>query len=351
MNTQTNMTGLDPNRLADWMDTKGLGSGPIADVTRLAGGTQNLIFRFRRLDRDYVLRRPSLAPRPRAGETMMREARVLAALAGSKVPHPALVAKCEDDSILGTAFYLMEPVTGFNAVNGMPEPHRSSPALRRRMGLALVEGAAALAHIDYAAAGLEGFGRPENFLERQVSRWRDQLDSYTRLTGWPGPQSLQDVGPLSDYLATNIPPGYRPGILHGDYQLANVMYRYDSPELAAIVDWELSTIGDPLLDLAWIVATWRGYDPELPVLQVEPWDGFPTADELIRHYADHSLRDMTCINWYVALACFKLGIILEGTHARACAGKAARETGDRLHEAAVSLVQRGLIWSKRPVWQ
>jgi len=350
MDTQTDKTGIQIDRLAEWMDSRGLGSGPIEDVTLLAGGTQNLITRFQRLDRQYVLRRPSLNPRPEANKTMMREAQVLAALAGSGVPHPTLVATCSDESVLGACFYLMEPISGFNAVNGMPEPHRSDPAMRRRMGFSLVDGAAALARLDYLAVGLEGFGRPENFLERQVLRWQEQLSSYARQEGWPGPRSLDGVGPLSEYLSTHIPSGYQPGILHGDYQLANVMYRYDSPQLAAIVDWELSTIGDPLLDLAWIIATWRGYAPELPILQVEPWDGFPLVDELIAHYADQSDRDLSGFNWYVVLACFKLGIILEGTHARACAGKAPRETGDQLHAAAVALMQRGLVWSQRRVW-
>nr|WP_233356176.1 phosphotransferase family protein [Henriciella aquimarina] len=333
------------------MDEQGLGSGPIAGMSLLTGGTQNLIVRFEREGRIYVLRRPSLNPRPEANVTMMREARVLGALEGSNVPHPALLAACADEEVLGASFYLMEPVTGFNAVNGMPEPHRSDSAMRRAMGFSLVDGAAALANIDYLEVGLEGFGKPENFLQRQVPRWQRQLASYSRHEGWPGPESLEGVHGLSDYLSENVPSSFQPGIMHGDYQLANVMYRYDGPELAAIVDWELSTIGDPLLDLGWIIATWRGYTPELPILQVEPWDGFPLVDELIAHYADQSDRDLSGFNWYVVLACFKLGIILEGTHARACAGKAPQATGQKLHAAAMALMQRGRLWADRRRWE
>ncbi len=333
------------------MDDKGLGEGPLKSVELLAGGTQNLIFRFQRQNTEYVLRRPALNPRPEANKTMMREARVLSALAGSNVPHPAFIAGCDDDEVLGASFYLMQPISGFNAVNGMPEPHASDSSMRRRMGFSLVDGAAALANIDYLSVGLEGFGKPDNFLERQVVRWQDQLSSYTRQNGWPGPDSLGNIKLLADYLSSNIPSGYQPGILHGDYQLANVMYRLDSPELAAIVDWELSTIGDPLLDLAWIAATWRGYSPVLPVVQVEPWAGFPEVDELTARYAAQSNRDLSSFNWYVVLACFKLGIILEGTHARACAGKAPRKTGDVLHKAAIALIQRGLDWMERPSWK
>ncbi len=350
MNKTQDSFGIPLERLAAWMDSVGLGSGPLEDVTLLAGGTQNIIARVKRSGQQYVLRRPSLTPRPEANKTMMREARVLAALSGSDVPHPALVATCSDERVFGACFYLMEPISGFNAVNGLPEPHRSDASLRRRMGFSLVDGASALARIDYLAVGLEGFGKPERFLERQVSRWQAQLSSYSHQKGWPGSEGLEGVQQLSEYLSSNLPSGYQPGILHGDYQLANVMYRYDSPNLAAIVDWELSTIGDPLLDLAWIVATWRGYAPELPILQVEPWEGFPQADELISHYAAQSDRDLSDFNWYIVLACFKLGIILEGTFARACAGKAPAETGEQLHNAAIGLMQRGLNWARRRSW-
>lgn len=321
------------------MDGQGLGAGPIEAVQALAGGTQNVLLRFSRAGADYVLRRPPLHPRTNSNETMRREARVLRALAHTDVPHPRLIADCAEEAVLGAAFYLMAPVDGFNPVGQLPEPHASSPAMRHAMGLALVDGIAALGRVDHVAVGLADFGKPDRFLERQVSRWSGQLASYAEMAGWPGPAALPGVEKLGAWLDANRPDTFTPGIMHGDYHLANVMYRNDGPQLAAIVDWELATIGDPLLDLGWVLATWPDGD-EASTVSVMPWDGFPTAAELVARYAAGSARDCAAIEWYHALACFKLGILLEGTHARACAGKAPRETGDKLHGRAVALFER-----------
>jgi aminoglycoside phosphotransferase (APT) family kinase protein len=332
-------SAVDIESLATWMTQQGLGSGPITDVTPLAGGTQNILLRLRRDGRDYVFRRPPLHPRPNSNETMRREARVLRALSGTDVPHPALIAACDDESVLGVAFYLMEPVDGFNPVGQLPQPHAGSPAMRHAMGLALVDGIAALGAVDYRAVGLDGFGKPDNFLGRQVDRWRTQLASYDEFSDWTGPQALPSVAAVGDWLERHRPAHFVPGIMHGDYHLANVMYRTDGPELAAIIDWELATIGDPLLDLGWVLATWPDGSGASTV-SVTPWDGFPDAAELVTRYAAGSTRTLSSIDWYHILACYKLGILLEGTHARACAGKAPRETGDKLHGRAIHLFDR-----------
>jgi aminoglycoside phosphotransferase (APT) family kinase protein len=212
------------------------------------------------------------------------------------------------------------------------------------MGLELVDGIAALAAVDYRAVGLDGFGKPEGYLERQVERWRSQLESYREHEGYPGPD-IPGVERVARWLDDHRPADFRPGILHGDYHLSNVMFALEGPELAAIVDWELSTIGDPLLDLGWLLATWPG--PEGPTpgsIAVQPWDGFPTADELVARYGERTGRDLGSVPWYGVLACYKLGIILEGTHARAFAGKAPKATGDVLHATTVALFERALGW-------
>jgi aminoglycoside phosphotransferase (APT) family kinase protein len=274
---------------------------------------------------------------------MRREARLLTALAGTGVPHPALIAACGDEEVLGAAFYLMEPVDGFCATTApLPMLHAADPAMRHGMGLALVDGAAALARVDHRVVGLDDFGKPENYLERQVPRWRRHLAGYATLSGWPGPDGLPGVERLAEWLEAHRPAVSPAGILHGDYSIGNVLYRRDGPGLAAIVDWELATIGDPLVDLGWILATWRTADDDIGVLRVDPFDGFPTPDELIARYAERSGRDVGRIDWYVVLACFKLAIILEGSFARACAGLAPRATGERLHGAAVRLLARAL---------
>lgn len=274
---------------------------------------------------------------------MLREARILRALSGSNVPHPALIAECADESVLGVAFYLMEPVDGFNATTGLPAFHAASASVRHRMGLAMAESIAALSSLDYLALGLAGFGDPDRFLARQVPRWQSQLAGYGELPGWPGPSGLPGVDRIARWLEANQPESFTPGIMHGDFHMSNVMFSRDSGDVAAIVDWELSTIGDPLLDLGWLVATWPENNiPSIADIAATPWDGFATSHEVVAHYADRSPRDLGAFDWFVVLACYKLGVVLEGTYARACAGKAPRQMGDLLHLKAVGQFERAL---------
>lgn len=328
------------------MDQQKLGEGGLQHVTRLPGGTQNILMAFSRAGRHYVLRRPPVMLRRNSNDTMRREARVLAALAETDVPHPKLIAACEDERVLGAAFYLMEPVDGYNAAQGLPEPFASSPELRWSMGLSMVDGLIALEQVDHDALGLSDFGRADLYLERQVARWRAQLESYADSPEWDGLQDLVGVGRIGAWLDANRPLEYRPGLMHGDYHLANVMFRYDAPKLAAIVDWELTTIGDPLLDLGWLMATWPERVDAFGVgaVGVTPWDGFPAIDDVITHYTDSATRDTTAIEWYGVLACFKLAIVQEGTYARARAGKVPMEIGQHLHERSVWLLKRALQW-------
>jgi aminoglycoside phosphotransferase (APT) family kinase protein len=277
-------------------------------------------------------------------ETIRREARMLAALKGTDVPHPGLIAACPTEDVLGSAFYLMEPVEGFNVTVGMPALHASDPRIRHRMGLAMADGAAALGNVDHLAKGLADFGKVEGYLDRQVARWRSQLDGYAEYPGWPGPGEIPGVDKVSAWLEAHKPKSFKPGIIHGDYHLANVMFRPDGPQLAAIVDWELTTVGDPLIDVGWLAATWPDADggrPGSPVT-IAPWDGFPTIGEVIDRYRELSTRDLSAISWYGVLACYKLGIILEGSNARAHAGKAPKEIGDRLHATCIGLFERAL---------
>ncbi|HEX4903364.1 MAG TPA: phosphotransferase family protein, partial [Acidimicrobiales bacterium] len=273
--------GVDLDALRRWMDDEGLGAGPLLDVEPLAGGTQNVLVRFQRDGRGYVLRRPPLHKRANSDETMRREARVLAALSGSAVPHPGLIAACPTTDVLGAAFYLMEPIEGFNPSSGLPEPHASDPDLRRGMGFAMVDGIAALAAVDHHAVGLGDFGKPDGWLERQVGRWRSQLASYDELDGYPGPD-IPGVEEVSRWLDERRPARWQPGVIHGDYHLANVLVSPTGPELAAIVDWELCTIGDPLLDLGHLLATWpEGGSAAAVGGAIE---GLPAGAELVDRY-------------------------------------------------------------------
>jgi aminoglycoside phosphotransferase (APT) family kinase protein len=336
----------DHAAIAEWMSGQGLGAGPLENVTEIGGGTQNILLRFERAGRTYVLRRGPRHLRPISNKVMLRETRVLAALAGSDVPHPHLIAVCADTAVLGDAvFYLMEPIDGFNAGSELLPLHAGDAAVRHRMGLSMAEALSRLGAVDHVAAGLSDFGKPEGFLERQVPRWLSDLESYQQFDNYPGPD-IPGVDAVAGWLDEHRPTDWTPGIMHGDYHVANVMFSRTGPEVVAIVDWEMCTIGDPLLDLGWMLATWRypGQDGVLGSALMEA-DGVPTPDELVEQYARNTTRDLSQLNWYTVLACFKLGIILEGSLARACAGLAPKEIGDHLHNATLRLFERahGLI--------
>lgn len=321
-----------------WMDEQQLPGGPIGAVGPIGGGTQNVLLRFTRGGREYVLRRPPEHLRAVSNETLRREARLLGALHGTGVPAPGLIAACTDESVLGGAvFYLMEPVRGFNPTTTLPELYVSDAHARHQMGLAAVAGIAKLAAVDYEQVGLGDYGKPDGFLERQVPRWLSELESYARNDGYPGPQ-IPGVDRIAAWLERHRPQQWRPGIMHGDFHLANLLFVEDRPELAAIVDWEMSTIGDPLLDLGWLLATWPD-ESSVGLLggALAGAGNLASASELVAEYARHSDRDLSAITWYTVLACFKLGIILEGTHARAFAGKAPKPVGDLLHTVTLQL--------------
>ena len=338
------MTGMEREQvdfdvLADWMAKKGFGTGQIIDAQQLTGGTQNILYRFSYCGREFVFRRPPWHLRPSSNQAMAREARVLKALATTDVPHPAFIASCDDAELLGAFFYLMEPIQGFNATEGMPALHSASPEIRRRMGFSYIESIAALGEVNYQAVGLADFGKVDGFLERQSTRWMSQLEGYSSHNKWPGLVEFPNVEKIPTWLEANLPAEFAPAVLHGDCHLANVMFRNDNGEVAALIDWELSTVGDPLVDLGWVLATW----PEslgFLTFKIEPWDGFPALSELVKCYAENSSRNIDAIDWYCVLACFKLGTILEGTYARACDGKASMKTGEKLHQVTAKLFDR-----------
>ncbi len=334
---------LDFSILRAWMDEQGLEAGPIENPELLAGGTQNILIRFQSGRKTYVLRRPPKHLRSASNEVLRRESRVLSALRDTNVPHPRFIAGCKDESVMGVVFYLMENVDGFNPAGGLLPYHLGSSDVRREMGFEAVDAISALGNVDHVKVGLSDFGKPEGFLERQVNRWMKELEGYSDLDGYLGP----DIGGLDEvagWLSENVPKNWKPGIMHGDFHLANVLYERESSKLAAIVDWEMSTIGDPLVDLGWLIATFPGKDALAvgPSMALANIDGFPTTDELTERYAQNSERSLTSIDWYTVLACFKLGIILEGTHARACAGKAEKSVGDLLHDITVALFKKAL---------
>jgi len=310
---------VDDERLGRWMDERGLpGAGEPVTSRFISGGASNEIFAIRRGEFEAVLRRPPRVVPEGRNKTMLREYRVLEALNGTDVPHPVAYAACEDTDVLGACFYLMSMVDGWSPMNmgeHWPAPFDTDLGARRGLGFELVEGIARLARVDWRARGLEGFGKPEGFHDRQVDRWLAHLSGFEF-------RPIPGLDEAAAWLRAHKPSRWEPGIMHGDYQFANVMFGHGAPaRLAAIVDWEMATVGDPLLDLGWVMNGWtdpgedrtRGYVDQT---------GLPSRAEVLARYAEVSGRGVTEIDYYVILARFKLAIVLEGGYARVVAGDA-----------------------------
>lgn len=332
------LPGVDLDRVREWLDELDFGSGPITDATSLVGGTQNILVRVSRDGFDGVLRRGPLHLRPASNDVLRREARLLGALNDTEVLAPRLLAADLDGDVLGVVSYLMTPVAGQNVAGGLPPSWGADPEQRHAMGLSAIDGLAVLAGVDHEAIGLADFGKPEGFLERQVTRWTSELDAYSNSDGYDGPE-VPHLDLVTSWLGSHLPPASPPGIMHGDFHLANLLFSTEVPALTGIVDWEMATIGDPLVDLGWLLATWPGPKGLAvgPAMAFNDLAGFATDDELAARYAARTGRSIEHLPFYVVLACFKLGIILEGTHARAAAGRADRGVGDLLHAITVAL--------------
>lgn len=331
---------VDLTTISRWMDGQGLPGGDITEVELLAGGTQNILVRFVRGGERYVLRRPPGKLRPKSNAALSREIRFLRALHDSPVPVPALIAACEDESVLpdGAVFYLMENVEGVNPIARLAPLHREDASVRHEIGVNAARSLALLGEVDHIAVGLGDIGNPAGFLERQVPRWLDLLDSYNRMENYPE-SSLIGVQSVARWLEENRPAAFTPGIMHGDYHLSNILVDPQGADVRAIVDWEMTTVGDPLLDLGWLLATWP--DPRWsgqPPSELRDLGGLPSRSAVIDTYASLSSRSVENMDWYQVMACFKLGIVLEGTFARGRAGLAPEETGARLHQHALDLL-------------
>lgn len=310
---------IDAGKLARWMDEQGLpGAGTPLEIGFVSGGASNEIFELRRGDARMALRRPPRrVPRGR-NETMLREYRVLRALRDTDVPHSRVLAVCDDPALFGACFYVMEFVDGWSCMNidGWPAPFDQDLEARKGLAWELVEAIARLGRVDWKACGLEGFGRPEGFHERQVDRWYAHLDRFKF-------RELPGLDEAAAWLRGYKPRAWQPGIIHGDYQFANVMYRHGGPaRMAAIVDWEMATVGDPLLDLAWVVMGWPNPDEDRSNSTYVDYTGMPSREELIDHYARASGRCVDEIDYYVILARFKMAVVLEGGYARYVQGGA-----------------------------
>jgi len=305
-------------RLGGWIDAAGLpGAGAPLESRFLSGGSQNEIYELRRGDLHCVMRIPPATAPVDRDKGIVREWRIIEALDGSDVPHTEAVALCDDQSVLGRTFYLMGFVDGWSPMDlkggPWPAPFDADRAARQGLAYELVDAIARLSQVDWRAKGLEDLGRPEGFHERQVDRWTAFLE---RIKG----RELPGFDEAAAWLRTHKPLDYVPGLMHGDYQFANVMYRHGGPaHLEAVVDWEMGTVGDPKLDLAWVVSSW----PEETVTEDRDVGGYvdmrgmPSRTQMLARYAEVSGRQVDDIDYYVVLAKWKLAVVLEQGFQRA----------------------------------
>jgi aminoglycoside phosphotransferase (APT) family kinase protein len=303
--------------LTEYFDGQNLGSGPI-EVERIGEGHSNITYLVRRGDECFVLRRPPRPPLPPSAHDVLREARVLSAVESTPVRAPTVLATCDDESVLGVPFYVMEYMEGTVITSEIPAA-LDTPQERRRIGEELVDSLAEVHAVDWQACGLEGYGKPTGYLERQLRRFNG-LWEHNKTRDLP---LVQEVG---EWLASNMPVSPAATIVHGDYRLGNTMVANDPPgRLVAIFDWELSTIGDPLADLGYMTVTWAERDdPEdmsfSSLGAASRREGFPTRAELIARYEERSGRSMEALNWYQALALWKAAVFMEGNYKRFLAG-------------------------------
>jgi aminoglycoside phosphotransferase (APT) family kinase protein len=332
--------GLDLAALAGFLESEvGELRGPLqAEV--IAGGRSNLTYRVGDGHRHWVVRRPPLAHVLPTAHDMAREWRVISALQGTGIPVPGAVALCTDASVIGAPFYVMDYVEGHVVRDALPAEWPDSAATRRSMSTALIDVLLQLHAIEPAAVGLADFGRPAGFLERQVRRWWQQWEaSKTR--------ELPAIEELHSRLAAGVPEQSAPGVVHGDYRFDNVIFdSHDPGRIAAVVDWEMSTIGDPLCDLGLLIVYWvtGPDDPAATALpgRADLGAGFMRRDEVVATYAARSNRDLGALEWYIALGYYKLAIIAEGIHARFLMGMTVGEGFETMGPAVPLLVDRAL---------
>ncbi len=311
-------------------------------VERVRGGHSNETFFHTRGKQEWVLRRPPRGALLPTAHDVRREYRVLSALRAAVVPAPRPVLMCDADGVLGAPFYLMERVHGNVIRSRLPAPFDVDVAARRGLGIELVDQLAELHKVDWQAVRLADFGKPSGYLERQLRRWTGQLDaSRTR--------PLPDLDVVSEWLQTHIPESGPATIVHGDYRMDNVMYAEGGPaRIVAIFDWEMATIGDPLADLGYLLSFWR--EPSDPAAEFgdDSWritgmPGFPSRADLVARYAERTGRKMEHVNFYVALAIWKLAVLLEGSYARHLAGTTDDPFFEQLSAGTPSLARRARL--------
>jgi aminoglycoside phosphotransferase (APT) family kinase protein len=326
--------------LEAYLDSRGLGSGPI-EAEPLGDGHSNITYLIRREGGEWVLRRPPRPPLPPSAHDVLREARLLSAVQDAEVRTPPVLATCADEAVIGAPFYVMEKIEGDVVVTDIPEA-LDTPAERARMAEELIDALVEIHAVDWRACGLEGYGKPSGYLERQVRR-------FSGLWEHNKTREVPEIEEGTAWLAANMPESGPATIVHGDYRLGNTMMGPGAPaRLVAIFDWELATIGDPLADVGYLTATYAepgqsdANTPMSALNAVTTREGFPSRAELIARYEERSGRSMSAVNWYRTLAMWKSAVFLEGSYKRLLAGTTDDPFFQMLDEGVPALARHAL---------
>jgi aminoglycoside phosphotransferase (APT) family kinase protein len=324
---------LDP--LEAFLDAHGLGAGAVS-ATPIGEGHSNVTFLLQRGEAQLVLRRPPRPPLPPSAHDVLREARLLRALRATPARVPPVLAVCDDPAVIGSPFYLMERLEGEVIVSSVPEA-LDSEAERRRIGEELIDALVEIHGVDWRAVGLEGFGKPTGYLQRQLRRFGGLWEiNKTR--------EIPAIERVGEWLSRQLPESGEATIVHGDYRLGNTMFAPEAPAaLVAVFDWEMATIGDPLADLGYLCMMWsEAGDPEGGLREhlgrVTRAPGFLSRAELIARYEERAGRSMRELRWYTTLALWKSAVFMEGNYKRAMHGTTddpyLRQFGDGVLELA-----------------
>jgi aminoglycoside phosphotransferase (APT) family kinase protein len=305
---------VDEINLQKYLSNAGWGDAPIR-AERIEAGHSNLTFLITHGKKSYVLRRPPRPPYLPTAHDVLREHRIISALAQTTFPVPRPLLACDDPNVIGAPFYLMERVNGVVICTQIPPQFDARPD-RRAIADEVIRTLVALHAVDYNAIGLDNLGKPEGYIARQVKRWMGQLDGART-------RDIPELSAVGAWLQAHIPESPAATLVHGDYRIDNLMFAPQSPpRVVAVLDWEMSTLGDPLADLGYLLSFWReaGEAPATPLPDdmgdVTAQAGFPTRAEIAARYAELSGRQVTNLTFYIVLAIWKLAILLEGSYKR-----------------------------------
>lgn len=311
--------GIDKDALATWLDAETKITAAIS-LSRIRGGGSCEMFEMQRGGERWVIRRAPLSSVSSTAHDVVREFKIISALQGGRIKVPELLAVSEDHRMVGSPFYIMRYVDGEVIRTKLPQQYVDSPQTQPAIGESLIDALVELHAFDWRNSSLVDLAKPDNFLPRQVERWMTQLATYRN-------RNMGGVDQVAQWLADHLPPSGDLTVMHGDYKIDNTMYSKSlPPSVLTIVDFEMTTVGDPLIDLAWAMIFWPELGNVLAIAAPGSERGMhedycQTPAQLIQRYADRTGRDISYFQWYQAFAAWKLAIVLEASYAKFLKGE------------------------------